>query len=217
MKHSFITGLIVMLFSVFAYSCAGVGGEKLSDEQKEIVVRSLLGSADFSSSYVNEALTGAESRPVIANETGVAIDSNGSTVDYKWSYSCGAVVTVSVLMKAHLVNMSSPVALWPDGADAAFVQCTAVASGNIGIKFETKAFATGDASIFFRVANSDSDGLKLTVTRNDTGEVLFDGPVFLLFETKYKANDDALSADVRCKINGEKYEAQWLYDWNFDY
>ena len=218
MKKSLVKGLAAAVLSVFIFSCAGVGGEKLTEEQKEIVLRSLLGSTDFGATYVNEALTGVDSRPVLAAEKGIPLDDNGSTVDYKASYSCGAVVTLSVLMKAHLVNLSSPVILRPDGNDAVPVQCTAVTTGNFEMKFVTKVFATGseNASIHFRVANSDSDGLKLKVTRDDTGEVVFNAPVFLLFETTYAADNDALSADVLCRINGEKYEKEWIYDWNFD-
>lgn len=219
MKRILTAGLISVLFSVLVLSCAGVGGEKLTDEQKEIVLRSLLGSTDFGATYVNEALTGVDSRAVIAGEKGVAIDDNGSTVDYKTGYSCGAVVTLSVLMKAHLVNLSSPVILRPDGNDAVPVQCTAVTTGNFEMKFVTKVFATGseNASIHFRVANSDSDGLKLKVTRDDTGKVVFNAPVFLLFETTYAADSDALSSDVLCKINGEKYDEEWIYDWDFEF
>lgn len=219
MKKFLTTGLSAIALSIFIFSCAGVGGETLTEEQKEIAVRSLLGSTSFGSSYVAEAVSGAESRRVLANEKGIAIDSNGSTLDYKSSFSCGAVVSLSVLMEAHLVNLTSPVALQLDSGSAEYTQCTAVVSGNFEMKFESKASVSGSGSgsVLFRAANSDADGLKLKVTRNDTGDVIFDQPVFLLFETKYAVNSQNTSADVLCKINGEKYESDWLYDWDYNF
>lgn len=215
MKKFLMTGLSAIALSIFIFSCAGVGGETLTEEQKEIAVRSLLGSTSFGSSYVAEAVSGAESRPVLANEKGIAIDSNGSTLDYKSSFSCGAVVSLSVLMEAHLVNLTSPVALQLDSGSAEYTQCTAVVSGNFEMKFESKASVSG--SVLFRAANSDADGLNLKVTRDDTGDVIFNQPVFLLFETKYAVNSQNTSADVLCKINGEKYESDWLYDWDYNF
>lgn len=217
MKKFLMTGLSAIALSIFIFSCAGVGGETLTEEQKEIAVRSLLGSTSFGSSYVAEAVSGAESRPVLANEKGVAIDSNGSTLDYKSSFSCGAAVSLSVLMEAHLVNLTSPVALQLDSGSAEYTQCTAVVSGNFEMKFELKASVSGSGSVLFRAANSDADGLNLKVTRDDTGDVIFNQPVFLLFETKYAVNSQNTSADVLCKINGEKYESDWLYDWDYNF
>lgn len=214
MKKFLTTGLSAIALSIFIFSCAGVGGETLTEEQKEIAVRSLLGSTSFGSSYVAEAVSGAESRPVVANEKGIEIDSNGSTLDYKSSFSCGVVSTISVLMEAHLVNLTSPVALQ---LDSGYTQCTAVVNGNFEMKFEFKASVSGSGSVLFRAANSDADGLNLKVTRNDTGDVIFNQPVFLLFETKYAVNSQNTSADVLCKINGEKYESDWLYDWDYNF
>ena len=214
MKKFLTTGLSAIALSIFIFSCAGVGGETLTEEQKEIAVRSLLGSTSFGSSYVAEAVSGAESRPVVANEKGIEIDSNGSTLDYKSSFSCGVVSTISVLMEAHLVNLTSPVALQ---LDSGYTQCTAVVSGNFEMKFEFKASVSGSGSVLFRAANSNADGLNLKVTRNDTGAVIFNQPVFLLFETKYAVNSQNTSADVLCKINGEKYESDWLCDWDYNF
>ena len=214
MKKFLTTGLSAIALSIFIFSCAGVGGETLTEEQKEIAVRSLLGSTSFGSSYVAEAVSGAESRPVVANEKGIEIDSNGSTLDYKSSFSCGVVSTISVLMEAHLVNLTSPVALQ---LDSGYTQCTAVVSGNFEMKFELKASVSGSGSVLFRAANSDAEGLNLKVTRNDTGDVIFNQPVFLLFETKYALNSQNTSADVLCKINGEKYESNWLSDWDYNF
>lgn len=214
MKKFLTTGLSAIALSIFIFSCAGVGGETLTEEQKEIAVRSLLGSTSFGSSYVAEAVSGAESRPVVANEKGIEIDSNGSTLDYKSSFSCGVVSTISVLMEANLVNLTSPVALQ---LDSGYTQCTADVSGNFEMKFELKASVSGSGSVLFRAANSDADGLNLKVTRNDTGDVIFNQPVFLLFETKYAVNSQNTSADVLCKINGEKYESNWLCDWEYNF
>lgn len=216
MKKFLTTGLSAIALSIFIFSCAGVGGETLTEEQKEIAVRSLLGSTAFGSSYIADAMTGAESRPVIANEKGIAIDSNGSTLDYKTSASCGVVVSVSVLMKAHLVDLTSPVALQLNSGSAEYTQCTAVVSGNFEMEYKTKVSGSG-GSILFRAANSDADGLNLKVTRDDTGDVIFNQPVFLLFETKYALNSQNVAADVLCKINGEKYESDWLYDWDYNF
>lgn len=216
MKKFLTTGLSAIALSIFIFSCAGVGGESLTEEQQEIAIQSLLGSTAFGSSYIADAMTDVESRPVLANEKGIVIDSNGSTLDYKSSFSCGVTASVSVLIKAHLVDLTSPVALQLSSGSAEYTQCTAVVSGNFEMEYKTKVSASG-GSILFRVANSDTDGLNLKVTRNDTGKVIFNQPVFLLFETKYAVNTQNATADVLCKINGEKYESDWLYDWTYNY
>lgn len=216
MKKFLTTGLSAIALSIFIFSCAGVGGETLSEEQKNIAVQSLLGSTGFSNTYVSSAVSLAGARKTLAKETDISLDSNGSTLDYKASLTCGANITVTVLLEAHLVNLTSPVALQLDSGSAEYTQCTAVVSGNFEMKVETKA-SVGRGSVLFRAANSDADGLKLKVTRNDTGAVIFNQPVFLLFETKYAVNSQNTSADVLCKINGEKYESDWLCDWDYNF
>ena len=218
MKRFLTAGLSAIALSIFIFSCSGVGGEELTPEQQEIAVRAMLESTSFSSTYVTQALSGAESRPVLANEKGVAIDSNGSTLDYKASYLCGATVTVTVLMEAHLVDLTSPVALRLGSESAGFTQCTAVINGHYELKYESKVSATtGSGTGIFRLANSDTDGLSLKVTRDDTGEVVFNQPVFLLFEMTSSLNNDAVAVDYSCKINGEKYTADWMNDWKYNF
>lgn len=216
MKKFLTTGLSAIALSIFIFSCAGVGGETLSEEQKEIAVQSLLGSTGFSNTYVSSAVSLAGAKKTLVKETDISLDSNGSTLDYKASLTCGVVTTLSVLLEAHLVNLTSPVALQLDSGSA-YTQCTAVVSGNFEMKVESKASVSGSGSVLFRAANSDADGLNLKVTRNDTGDVIFNQPVFLLFETKYAVSSQNTSADVLCKINGEKYESDWLYDWDYNF
>lgn len=212
MKKFLTTGLSAIALSIFIFSCAGVGGETLSEEQKNIAVQSLLGSTGFSNTYVRSAVSLAGAR-TLAKETDISLDSNGSTLDYKASVTCGANVTLTVLMDASLVDLQSTVPLDLDGTTVA---CTTYVSGNLEMKYEMKA-STTNSKVLFRFANTDADGLTLKVVRNDTNAVIFKQPVFLLFETTYAADNDALSADVLCKINGEKYESDWLFDWDYNF
>lgn len=215
MKKFLTTGLSAIALSIFIFSCAGVGGETLSEEQKNIAVQSLLGSTGFSNTYVRSAVSLAGARKTLAKETDISLDSNGSTLDYKASFTCGVVSTISVLMEASLVDLQSTVPLDLDGTTVA---CTTYVSGNLEMKVETKvSTTTGNSKVLFRFANTDADGLTLKVVRNDTNAVIFNHPVFLLFETKYAVNSQNISADVLCKINGEKYESDWLCDWDYKF
>lgn len=209
-----INFLISLLVVGFLFSCAGVGGEALTEAEQDIAVRSLLGQTSFATTYVNSALDGAEDRAVIESETGIELDQNGSTLDYKASVTCGANVTVSVAMKAHFNDMKGDISLNIEGAEVA---CTSYLSGDMKLDFSTKAGLSG-SEVTFKYANSNSKGLTLKVVRNDTQKVVFEKAVFFLFETSYGATTlGGSSAKVTCKINSQKFEADWINAWNFAY
>lgn len=212
---------VFILASVLLFSCAGagVGGEALTPEQQEIAVRAVLGSSGYAATAVNQAVgeTGESVRAVLLNEKNLNLDGNGSTADCKISATCGASVTVRIIIKAFLVDAVSEVTLSLDGLP---VNCTAVLNGNLDLELKEKISATTqNVGVSLQIANGNKDGIGLKVTRTDTGEVIFDQPVFILFDTSYDitgGSSASVQADVSCKINGERYESEWLTSWSSD-
>lgn len=210
---------VFILASVLLFSCAGVGGEALTPEQQEIAVRAVLGSSGYAATAVNQAVgeTGESVRAVLLNEKNLNLDGNGSTADCKISATCGASVTVRIIIKAFLVDAVSEVTLSLDGLP---VNCTAVLNGNLDLELKEKMSATTqNIGVSLQIANGDKDGIGLKVTRTDTGEVIFDQPVFILFDTSYDitgGSSASVQADVSCKINGERYESEWMTSWSSD-
>lgn len=210
---------VFILASVLLFSCAGagVGGEALPPEQQEIAVRAVLGSSGYAATAVNQAVaeTGESVRAVLLNEKNLNLDGNGSTADCKISATCGASVTYRIIIKAFLVDAVSEVTLSLDGLP---VNCTAVLNGNLELKEKISA-TTQNVGVSLQIANGNKDGIGLKVTRTDTGEVIFDQPVFILFDTSYDitgGSSASVQADVSCKINGERYESEWLTSWSSD-
>lgn len=210
---------VFILASVLLFSCAGVGGEALTPEQQEIAVRAVLGSSGYAATAVNQAVgeTGESVRAVLLNEKNLNLDGNGSTADCKISATCGASVTVRMIIKASLVDAVSEVTLSLDGLP---VNCTAVLNGNLDLELKEKISATTqNVGVSLQIANGNKYGIGLKVTRTDTGEVIFDQPVFILFDTSYDitgGSSASVQADVSCKINGERYESEWLTSWSSD-
>ena len=210
---------VFILASVLLFSCAGVGGEALTPEQQEIAVRAVLGSSGYAATAVNQAVaeTGESVRAVLLNEKNLNLDGNGSTADCKISATCGASVTVRMIIKALLVDAVSEVTLSLDGLP---VNCTAVLNGNLDLELKEKISATTqNVGVSLQIANGNKDGIGLKVTRTDTGEVIFDQPVFILFDTSYDitgGSSASVQADVSCKINGERYESEWMTSWSSD-
>lgn len=210
---------VFILASVLLFSCAGVGGEALTPEQQEIAVRAVLGSSGYAATAVNQAVgeTGESVRAVLLNEKNLNLDGNGSTADCKISATCGASVTFRIIIKAFLVDAVSEVTLSLDGLP---VNCTAVLNGNLDLELKEKMSATTqNIGVSLQIANGDKDGIGLKVTRTDTGEVIFDQPVFILFDTSYDitgGSSASVQADVSCKINGERYESEWMTSWSSD-
>lgn len=210
---------VFILASVLLFSCAGVGGEALTPEQQEIAVRAVLGSSGYAATAVNQAVgeTGESVRAVLLNEKNLNLDGNGSTADCKISATCGASVTFRMIIKALLVDAVSEVTLSLDGLP---VNCTAVLNGNLDLELKEKISATTqNVGVSLQIANGNKDGIGLKVTRTDTGEVIFDQPVFILFDTSYDitgGSSASVQADVSCKINGERYESEWLTSWSSD-
>lgn len=210
---------VFILASVLLFSCAGVGGEVLTPEQQEIAVRAVLGSSGYAATAVNQAVgeTGESVRAVLLNEKNLNLDGNGSTADCKISATCGASVTVRMIIKAFLVDAVSEVTL---SLDELPVNCTAVLNGNLDLELKEKISATTqNVGVSLQIANGNKDGIGLKVTRTDTGEVIFDQPVFILFDTSYDitgGSSASVQADVSCKINGERYESEWLTSWSSD-
>lgn len=212
---------VFILASVLLFSCAGagVGGEALPPEQQEIAVRAVLGSSGYAATAVNQAVgeTGESVRAVLLNEKNLNLDGNGSTADCKISATCGASVTYRIIIKAFLVDAVSEVTLSLDGLP---VNCTAVLNGNLDLELKEKISATTqNVGVSLQIANGNKDGIGLKVTRTDTGEVIFDQPVFILFDTSYDitgGSSASVQADVSCKINGERYESEWLTSWSSD-
>lgn len=210
---------VFILASVLLFSCAGVGGEALTPEQQEIAVRAVLGSSGYAATAVNQAVgeTGESVGAVLLNEKNLNLDGNGSTADCKISATCGASVTVRIIIKAFLVDAVSEVTLSLDGLP---VNCTAVLNGNLDLELKEKMSATTqNIGVSLQIANGDKDGIGLKVTRTDTGEVIFDQPVFILFDTSYDitgGSSASVQADVSCKINGERYESEWMTSWSSD-
>lgn len=210
---------VFILASVLLFSCAGVGGEALTPEQQEIAVRAVLGSSGYAATAVNQAVseTGESVRTVLLNEKNLNLDGNGSTADCKISATCGASVTFRIIIKAFLVDAVSEVTLSLDGLP---VNCTAVLNGNLDLELKEKMSATTqNIGVSLQIANGDKDGIGLKVTRTDTGEVIFDQPVFILFDTSYDitgGSSASVQADVSCKINGERYESEWMTSWSSD-
>lgn len=208
---------VFILASVLLFSCAGVGGGTLPPEQQEIAVRAVLGSSGYAATAVNQAVgeTGESVRAVLLNEKNLNLDGNGSTADCKISSTCGASVTYRMIIKASLVNAVSEVTLSLDGLP---VNCTAVLNGNLELKEKISA-TTQNVGVSLQIANGNKDGIGLKVTRTDTGEVIFDQPVFILFDTSYDitgGSSASVQADVSCKINGARYESEWLTSWSSD-
>ena len=210
---------VFILASVLLFSCAGVGGEALTSEQQEIAVRAVLGSSGYAATAVNQAVaeTGESVRAVLLNEKNLNLDGNGSTADCKISATCGASVTFRIIIKAFLVDAVSEVTLSLDGLP---VNCTAVLNGNLDLELKEKISATTqNVGVSLQIANGNKDGIGLKVTRTDTGEVIFDQPVFILFDTSYDitgGSSASVQADVSCKINGERYESEWMTSWSSD-
>lgn len=210
---------VFILASVLLFSCAGVGGGTLTPEQQEIAVRAVLGSSGYAATAVNQAVgeTGESVRAVLLNEKNLNLDGNGSTADCKISATCGASVTVRMIIKALLVDAVSEVTL---SLDELPVNCTAVLNGNLDLELKEKISATTqNVGVSLQIANGNKDGIGLKVTRTDTGEVIFDQPVFILFDTSYDitgGSSASVQADVSCKINGERYESEWLTSWSSD-
>lgn len=210
---------VFILASVLLFSCAGVGGEALTPEQQEIAVRAVLGSSGYAATAVNQAVaeTGESVRAVLLNEKNLNLDGNGSTADCKISATCGASVTFRIIIKAFLVDAVSEVTLSLDGLP---VNCTAVLNGNLDLELKEKMSATTqNVGVSLQIANGNKDGIGLKVTRTDTGEVIFDQPVFILFDTSYDitgGSSASVQADVSCKINGERYESEWMTSWSSD-
>ena len=210
---------VFILASVLLFSCAGVGGGTLTPEQQEIAVRAVLGSSGYAATAVNQAVaeTGESVRAVLLNEKNLNLDGNGSTADCKISATCGASVTYRIIIKASLVDAVSEVTLSLDGLP---VNCTAVLNGNLDLELKEKISATTqNVGISLQIANGNKYGIGLKVTRTDTGEVIFDQPVFILFDTSYDitgGSSASVQADVSCKINGERYESEWLTSWSSD-
>lgn len=210
---------VFILASVLLFSCAGVGGGTLTPEQQEIAVRAVLGSSGYAATAVNQAVgeTGESVRAVLLNEKNLNLDGNGSTADCKISATCGASVTVRMIIKASLVDAVSEVTLSLDGLP---VNCTAVLNGNLDLELKEKISATTqNVGVSLQIANGNKYGIGLKVTRTDTGEVIFDQPVFILFDTSYDitgGSSASVQADVSCKINGERYESEWLTSWSSD-
>lgn len=210
---------VFILASVLLFSCAGVGGEALTPEQQEIAVRAVLGSSGYAATAVNQAVgeTGESVSAVLLNEKNLNLDGNGSTADCKISATCGASVTFRIIIKAFLVDAVSEVTLSLDGLP---VNCTAVLNGNLDLELKEKMSATTqNIGVSLQIANGDKDGIGLKVTRTDTGEVIFDQPVFILFDTSYDitgGSSASVQADVSCKINGERYESEWMTSWSSD-
>ena len=210
---------VFILASVLLFSCAGVGGEALTPEQQEIAVRAVLGSSGYAATAVNQAVgeTGESVRAVLLNEKNLNLDGNGSTADCKISATCGASVTYRIIIKAFLVDAVSEVTLSLDGLP---VNCTAVLNGNLDLELKEKISATTqNVGVSLQIANGNKDGIGLKVTRTDTGEVIFEQPVFILFDTSYDitgGSSASVQADVSCKINGERYESEWLTSWSSD-
>lgn len=210
---------VFILASVLLFSCAGVGGGTLTPEQQEIAVRAVLGSSGYAATAVNQAVgeTGESVRAVLLNEKNLNLDGNGSTADCKISATCGASVTVRMIIKALLVDAVSEVTL---SLDELPVNCTAVLNGNLDLELKEKISATTqNVGVSLQIANGNKDGIGLKVTRTDTGEVIFDQPVFILFDTSYDitgGSSASVQADVSCKINGERYEPEWLTSWSSD-
>ena len=210
---------VFILASVLLFSCAGVGGGTLTPEQQEIAVRAVLGSSGYAATAVNQAVaeTGESVRAVLLNEKNLNLDGNGSTADCKISATCGASVTVRIIIKASLVDAVSEVTLSLDGLP---VNCTAVLNGNLDLELKEKISATTqNVGVSLQIANGNKDGIGLKVTRTDTGEVIFDQPVFILFDTSYDitgGSSASVQADVSCKINGARYESEWLTSWSSD-
>ena len=210
---------VFILASVLLFSCAGVGGGTLTPEQQEIAVRAVLGSSGYAATAVNQAVaeTGESVRAVLLNEKNLNLDGNGSTADCKISATCGASVTYRIIIKASLVDAVSEVTLSLDGLP---VNCTAVLNGNLDLELKEKISATTqNVGVSLQIANGNKDGIGLKVTRTDTGEVIFDQPVFILFDTSYDitgGSSASVQADVSCKINGERYESEWLTSWSSD-
>ena len=208
---------VFILASVLLFSCAGVGGGTLPPEQQEIAVRAVLGSSGYAATAVNQAVgeTGESVRAVLLNEKNLNLDGNGSTADCKISATCGASVTYRMIIKASLVDAVSEVTLSLDGLP---VNCTAVLNGNLELKEKISA-TTQNVGVSLQIANGNKDGIGLKVTRTDTGEVIFDQPVFILFDTSYDitgGSSASVQADVSCKINGARYESEWLTSWSSD-
>lgn len=210
---------VFILASVLLFSCAGVGGEALTPEQQEIAVRAVLGSSGYAATAVNQAVaeTGESVRAVLLNEKNLNLDGNGSTADCKISATCGSSVTFRIIIKAFLVDAVSEVTLSLDGLP---VNCTAVLNGNLDLELKEKMSATTqNVGVSLQIANGNKDGIGLKVTRTDTGEVIFDQPVFILFDTSYDitgGSSASVQADVSCKINGERYESEWMTSWSSD-
>lgn len=210
---------VFILASVLLFSCAGVGGKALTPEQQEIAVRAVLGSSGYAATAVNQAVgeSGESVRAVLLNEKNLNLDGNGSTADCKISATCGASVTVRIIIKAFLVDAVSEVTLSLDGLP---VNCTAVLNGNLDLELKEKISATTqNVGVSLQIANGNKDGIGLKVTRTDTGEVIFDQPVFILFDTSYDitgGSSASVQADVSCKINGERYESEWMTSWSSD-
>ena len=210
---------VFILASVLLFSCAGVGGGTLTPEQQEIAVRAVLGSSGYAATAVDQAVaeTGESVRAVLLNEKNLNLDGNGSTADCKISATCGASVTYRIIIKASLVDAVSEVTLSLDGLP---VNCTAVLNGNLDLELKEKISATTqNVGISLQIANGNKYGIGLKVTRTDTGEVIFDQPVFILFDTSYDitgGSSASVQADVSCKINGERYESEWLTSWSSD-
>lgn len=210
---------VFILASVLLFSCAGVGGEALTPEQQEIAVRAVLGSSGYAATAVNQAVaeTGESVCAVLLNEKNLNLDGNGSTADCKISATCGASVTFRIIIKAFLVDAVSEVTLSLDGLP---VNCTAVLNGNLDLELKEKMSATTqNIGVSLQIANGDKDGIGLKVTRTDTGEVIFDQPVFILFDTSYDitgGSSASVQADVSCKINGERYDSEWMTSWSSD-
>lgn len=210
---------VFILASVLLFSCAGVGGGTLTPEQQEIAVRAVLGSSGYAATAVNQAVaeTGESVRAVLLNEKNLNLDGNGSTADCKISATCGASVTYRIIIKASLVDAVSEVTLSLDGLP---VNCTAVLNGNLDLELKEKISATTqNVGVSLQIANGNKYGIGLKVTRTDTGEVIFDQPVFILFDTSYDitgGSSASVQADVSCKINGERYESEWLTSWSSD-
>ena len=122
-----------------------------------------------------------------------------------------------MIIKASLVDAVSEVTLSLDGLP---VNCTAVLNGNLDLELKEKISATTqNVGVSLQIANGNKDGIGLKVTRTDTGEVIFDQPVFILFDTSYDitgGSSASVQADVSCKINGERYKSEWLTSWSSD-
>lgn len=203
----------LLLVGVF-FSCAGVGGDTLTEEEQEIAIRALLEQTSFASTYVNSALNGAEERAVIENKTDIKLDENGSTLDYKASVTCGANMTVSVTMKASFEDMKGNFDLEIEGNQ---VNCTSYLSGDMNLEFSTKVGLSG-SEVKFWFGNRNSKGLTLKIVDSNSKEIIFEKPVFFLFDTSYNQNNlGSVSANVTCKINSQKFESNWIENWSFDF